>query len=79
MQQSVSNTNRINVIENLQDTISRLATSNDIEIKTIHKEKVNLEVYTKEIARINNQFRTAAFTIETVDNALKGTDKFIDR
>jgi len=79
MQQSVSNTNRINVIENLQDTISRLSTNNDVEIKNINKDKVNQEVYNKEIARINNQFRTAAFTIETVDNALKSTDKFIDR
>jgi len=43
MQQSQSNTNRINVIENLQDTISRLSTNNDIEIKNIWKQKVDLE------------------------------------
>jgi len=43
MQQSQSNTNRINVIENLQDTISRLSTNNDIEIKNIWKQKVDFE------------------------------------
>jgi DNA repair ATPase RecN len=75
MQQSQSNTNRINVIENLQDTISRLSTNNDIEIKNIWKQKVDLDAYQKEISRINNQFRSAAFSIETVENMLKNTDR----
>lgn len=75
MQQSQSNTNRINVIENLQDTISRLSTNNDVEIKNIWKQKVDLEAYQKEISRINNQFRSAAFSIETVENMLKNTDR----
>eukprot|EP00801_Mesodinium_rubrum_P001655 Mrub_01655.p1 GENE.Mrub_01655~~Mrub_01655.p1 ORF type:complete len:666 (+),score=168.69 Mrub_01655:134-1999(+) len=79
MQQSQSNTNRINVIENLQDTISRLSTNNDIEIKNIWKQKVDLENYQKEVSRINNQFRSAAFSIETVENMLKNTDRYIDR
>jgi len=75
MQQSQSNTNRINVIENLQDTISRLSTNNDVEIKNIQKQKVDLDAYQKEISRINNQFRSAAFSIETVENMLKNTDR----
>lgn len=79
MQQSQSNTNRINVIENLQDTISRLSTNNDVEIKNIQKQKVDLDAYQKEISRINNQFRSAAFSIETVENMLKNTDRYIDR
>jgi len=79
MQQSQSNTNRINVIENLQDTISRLSTNNDVEIKNIQKQKVDLDSYQKEISRINNQFRSAAFSIETVENMLKNTDRYIDR
>lgn len=75
MQQSQSNTNRINVIENLQDTISRLSTNNDVEIKNIQKQKVDLDAYQKEISIINNQFRSAAFSIETVENMLKNTDR----
>jgi len=79
MQQSQSNTNRINVIENIQDNISRLSTNNDIEIKNLWKDKIDKENYNNEMNRINNQFRSAAFAIETVENNLKLTDKYIDR
>jgi len=43
MQQSQSNTNRINVIENIQDNISRLSTNNDIEIKNLWNDKIDKE------------------------------------
>lgn len=58
---SESNTKRINVIENLQDDISRFCTKNENNIKELYTSKLDSLIFDDEISIFHNKFKSHEF------------------
>jgi len=67
------------VIENLLNILTKVSSDNEILLKILENNKVDCEIYTNEINRVNKKFLDSNLFNETTNNKIDLLNNYIDK